>query len=437
MEGGWDLQGFTLFSFKLKNNMAYVNFWKGLAADYVAETHGEGIYQCTDTGDTYIFGVKNSGKGGGNVDFSGYPFISEVSTEEEAIKILAQKINEYHPLQVTFTVNPTPSDATVTINGSIQNSVKVNFGSTVTWKVERTGYQTKEGSQVVNSDSTIDVSLEIQQYTLTVNPTPSDATVILDDETRKSVTVNYGTSVSWQVSKDGYITQSGTHQVVANHTLSITLEAESTIPTSLPSGLTIVDGSGKVHTSYSTWNSGLGLTGIGVNSDGHQFIFGVATSLTNSHVDDNSINTCKYWSDYLYGTDVYGLTNYTTSSQAEQDFNSKSNTDAIIAAIGSNGETDNAARVCRNYSAGVIEKGQWDLPALGILKIINNLRSSIQTLMSNIGKSYWNNMLTSYWAWSSTEYSSSTSWVYDFSYQTSGSGNKDNYTFVIPVFTIV
>lgn len=44
--------------------MAYVNFWKGPAADYVAGTHGEGIYQCTDTGDTYIFGVKNSGKGG-------------------------------------------------------------------------------------------------------------------------------------------------------------------------------------------------------------------------------------------------------------------------------------------------------------------------------------------------------------------------------------
>ena len=48
--------------------MAYVNFWKGPAADYVAETHGEGIYQCTDTGDTYIFGVKNSGSGGSTDD---------------------------------------------------------------------------------------------------------------------------------------------------------------------------------------------------------------------------------------------------------------------------------------------------------------------------------------------------------------------------------
>lgn len=44
--------------------MAYVNFYKGLAANYVAETHKDGIYQCTDTGDTYIFGVLNSGTGG-------------------------------------------------------------------------------------------------------------------------------------------------------------------------------------------------------------------------------------------------------------------------------------------------------------------------------------------------------------------------------------
>lgn len=40
--------------------MAYANFYKGLAANYVAETHQDGIYQCTDTGDTYIFGVLNS-----------------------------------------------------------------------------------------------------------------------------------------------------------------------------------------------------------------------------------------------------------------------------------------------------------------------------------------------------------------------------------------
>ena len=39
--------------------MAYVNFYNGPAASYNADTHAGGIYQCTDTNDTYVFGVLN------------------------------------------------------------------------------------------------------------------------------------------------------------------------------------------------------------------------------------------------------------------------------------------------------------------------------------------------------------------------------------------
>lgn len=40
--------------------MAYVNFWKLPAAQYNPSTHSNGIFQCSDTGDTYIFGVLNT-----------------------------------------------------------------------------------------------------------------------------------------------------------------------------------------------------------------------------------------------------------------------------------------------------------------------------------------------------------------------------------------
>lgn len=40
--------------------MAYVQFWKLPAAQYNPSTHGKGIFQCSDTGDTYIFGVLNT-----------------------------------------------------------------------------------------------------------------------------------------------------------------------------------------------------------------------------------------------------------------------------------------------------------------------------------------------------------------------------------------
>lgn len=48
--------------------MALVNFWKGLAANYNQATHENGIYQCIDTGDTYIFGSLN--KNGGSQEGS-------------------------------------------------------------------------------------------------------------------------------------------------------------------------------------------------------------------------------------------------------------------------------------------------------------------------------------------------------------------------------
>lgn len=40
--------------------MAFVEFWKLPAAQYNPSTHGKGIFQCSDTGDTYIFGVLNT-----------------------------------------------------------------------------------------------------------------------------------------------------------------------------------------------------------------------------------------------------------------------------------------------------------------------------------------------------------------------------------------
>lgn len=211
------------------------------------------------------------------------------------------------------------------------------------------------------------------------------------------------------------------------------------IPTVLPEGVSIVDGSGRVIPSdqANTWNKDMGLTGIGANSSGHSFIFGIADNVDNSHQDDGSINTPKEWSVHLYGTYVgNGITSTINRNTAESDFRSKENTDAIITDMDSTVETDNAARVCRNYSAGVIGVGQWDLPALGVLKIINDLRTSIISLMTTIGKSYWNSLLDSYWAWSSTEYSSRSSWRFGFGYQTSNDSYKNNYDFVVPVFTI-
>lgn len=76
---------------------------------------------------------------------------------------------------VTFIINPTPSDATVKINNVVQNSVEVEKGSTVTWSVEKTGYVTQSGEEVVNEDTTKTITLVEEAPAERTEPTtPTD-----------------------------------------------------------------------------------------------------------------------------------------------------------------------------------------------------------------------------------------------------------------------
>ena len=61
-------------------------------------------------------------------------------------------------------------------------------------------------------------------YTLKIIANPSSAQVVMNGIQRTSVTVSAGTSVSWTVSAPGYNTQSGTETVNADKTLNISLE---------------------------------------------------------------------------------------------------------------------------------------------------------------------------------------------------------------------
>lgn len=65
------------------------------------------------------------------------------------------------------------------------------------------------------------------QYTFTINPIPSDATVIINGQVRTSLTADENTQITWEVSADGYISQSGTYTLVADYTLDVTLEKEA------------------------------------------------------------------------------------------------------------------------------------------------------------------------------------------------------------------
>lgn len=64
--------------------------------------------------------------------------------------------------------------------------------------------------------------------TLTINPTPSDATVTINSEAKNTVTVPYGDTVEYSVAAEGYLTQSGTVELMEDTTLEVELVEEVT-----------------------------------------------------------------------------------------------------------------------------------------------------------------------------------------------------------------
>ena len=129
-----------------------------------------------------------------------------------------------------FTINPTPSNASVTINGQDTNSISVGKGQKIEWEVEATGYIAQEGEITIEEDTTLDVELEIKKHTITINPTPANAIVAIDGVETNSATVDYGTEVSYSVICEGYHSQEGKVTVVKDETINITLAEIGYIP---------------------------------------------------------------------------------------------------------------------------------------------------------------------------------------------------------------
>ena len=62
--------------------------------------------------------------------------------------------------KVTFAITPTPTDASVSINGVVGTSIKTYKGATVNWVVSKAGYKTQRGTEVVTANTTKAITLE-------------------------------------------------------------------------------------------------------------------------------------------------------------------------------------------------------------------------------------------------------------------------------------
>ena len=102
--------------------MATVNFWKGLEANYNVETYKDGIYQCTDTGNTYMFGVLNKN----SIGYEDKYCIAEWSDDPNQLEILnllgdLEFARDYHPVLVDTRDNQ--NDTTKIVGMLMDNNI--------------------------------------------------------------------------------------------------------------------------------------------------------------------------------------------------------------------------------------------------------------------------------------------------------------------------
>ena len=130
-----------------------------------------------------------------------------------------------------------------------------------------------------------------------------------------------------------------------------------------------------------------------------------------------------------YGTDITTLTNWGSAEMAATDVQSCSNT--ILITNAGNKSTYPAAWAAHEYRTDGTAPGDWCLPAAGIMTSIKNNMSAINAGFVLAGG---DQLGTSSYLWSSSEYNSYTAWGSYFSYAYGlGSYNKNSSNEVRPV----
>lgn len=147
--------------------------------------------------------------------FVEYTKTIESLTQNETIDISDSIMTKQ---QFKLTIVPTPEDATVKLNGSELKEITVDYGTDVEVEVSKKGYQTHTETVNVISETSKPVTLEKENYTLTITTNPSDATVKINSEVKREITVPFETEVQVEVSKTGYETQSESVQVTETTT---------------------------------------------------------------------------------------------------------------------------------------------------------------------------------------------------------------------------
>lgn len=150
-----------------------------------------------------------------------------VLNEDKTINVVLEEIV---PDEFTYKVNPTPSDATVEINGIEQKQITVTAGTSINVKVSKRGYVTQTFVRTITKETIENIQLLVDTYKLIVRPNPSDAIIKIDGVVQSSKSFDFlNTSDNTikgtiEVSKDGYDTVSQEYTITYGGVKEITVE---------------------------------------------------------------------------------------------------------------------------------------------------------------------------------------------------------------------
>ena len=257
-------------------------------------------------------------------------------------------------------------------------------------------YQTELVTVTVNTDNSVSCSGQ----KVTINGTEYTYSNPI------AVKIPFGTSYSVSVNGKAGFTSPDAQSFTANQaSRSVTMTYLE-----IKRGIFILDTDGNL-VKRADWNTGNNskAVGVAVLSDNCKFV--ISTTENSSNIQ---------WGGY--GTTISNIVTTTDAATAKKDYLGSGNTDKIIAQLGSGNAP--AADYCRGVTFKHGKKGY--LGSLGEWQEAYNNKAEIDACMSLIGGTAIN---TSYYHWTSTQYSSNISWMLSWSggsvgYNRKSSGNR-------------
>ena len=254
-------------------------------------------------------------------------------------------------------------------------------------------YQTELVTVTVNTDNSVSCSGQ----KVTINGTEYTYSNPI------AVKIPFGTSYSVSVNGKAGFTSPDAQSFTANQaSRSVTMTYLE-----IKRGIFILDTDGNL-VKRADWNTGNNskAVGVAVLSDNCKFV--ISTTENSSNIQ---------WGGY--GTTISNIVTTTDTATAKKDYLGSGNTDKIITQLGSGNAP--AADYCRGVTFKHGKKGY--LGSLGEWQEAYNNKAEIDACMSLIGGTAIN---TSYYHWTSTQYSSNVSWILRWSDGSVGNHRKSH-----------